>query len=87
MKIRKFRIFPVAWMTIALTFLTSADAVAIWTHLLTKDQATWVGLTLAGLTAILGKAAHDKVTPVADPKAADGTPLVKAPTMRQGARS
>lgn len=81
MKIKKF---PVAWMTIALTFLTSADAVAIWTHLLTKDQATWVALGLALLTAILGKAAHSKVTPVVDPKAADGTPLVRAPSVQPG---
>jgi hypothetical protein len=78
MKIKKF---PVAWMTIALTFLTSADAVAIWTHLLTRDQATWVGLALALLTAVLGKATHAKVTPIADPRAVDGTALVRAPSV------
>lgn len=72
--------FPVAWLTGLLTFLTSAEAVAIWTHLLTPTQATWVGLGLGLLTAILGAATHGAVTPLADPRDNLNRPLVAAPT-------
>ena len=69
--------FPVAWMTLALAILGSGDAVALYTEFLTKDQAVWVTTIVTLLTLVLGKLTHGAVTPLADPKANDGTPLAK----------
>lgn len=68
--------FPVAWMTLILAILGSGDAVALYTEVLNKEQAAWVTTIVTLATLVLGKLTHGAVTPLADPKANDGTPLV-----------
>lgn len=69
--------FPVAWMSLVLTILTSADALAAYTQVFDEKQMAWVNLAVAVLTAVLGKLAHGAVTPMARPRDNDGTALVR----------
>jgi hypothetical protein len=61
--------FPVAWATAVVALLTSGDALLVWQKVLTGEKVTWTTLAIALLTIVLGKLAHGKVTPLADPKA------------------
>lgn len=56
-------------MTALVAVLTSTDALLVWQKVLTGDKVTWTTLAIAVLTILLGKLAHGKVTPLADPKA------------------
>lgn len=76
----KIKKFPVATVTAVVAFLMTTDALAIWQNVLTKNEATWVGFGLTLVSIILGKAAHASVTPLADPKTAEGVPLVPVAT-------
>jgi hypothetical protein len=72
----KIKRFPVATVTAVVALLMTTDALAIWRSVLTQNEAAWVSLGLTVLGIILGKAAHNSVTPLADPKNAEGVPLV-----------
>jgi hypothetical protein len=76
-KIKRFvSRFPVATLTTIVATLTTADAVGVWTTWLTPRQAGSVMLVLTLLSLVLGKQAHAAVTPVVDPRASNGVPLV-----------
>jgi hypothetical protein len=77
MKGFKFR--PVAWMAGALTALTALEAVDQAVHILPAAVHPYVLGGIAVLTAVLGKLAHDRVTPLAAPKDNGGTPLIPKP--------
>lgn len=73
---------PVATLGGLTTALTVFLSEALNRHLLSDAVISWLGLLLSMLVAIGTWAAHQASTPVADPKAADGTPLrpVEPPT-------
>lgn len=73
--------FPVAWMTLILAILGSGDAVALYTEVLSKEQAAWVTTIVTLATLVLGKLTHSAVTPLADPKDSSGRRLV--PSVRR----
>jgi hypothetical protein len=65
----------VAVATVALALLVALAG----TGVLTGKAAAYLAAAIAVLNLGLGYIAHQKVTPVANPKAADGTPLVPRP--------
>lgn len=71
-------------MTAIVAVLSSADAVGLYSDLLTPKQSATVAAVLALLTILLGVNAHNRVTALADPKTSDGTPLV--PVASPGSR-
>lgn len=77
-----FRKFPVATVLTVLGALATGEQIAEQEGLIHGPWTGWAKVVLLILLAILGKAAHNASTPVADPKAADGTPLVPDPTAR-----
>lgn len=80
MKGFKFR--PIVWMTTILTVLTAIAAVDETAHLLPEAWKPYILAAIGLLTVILGKLAHDRATPTADPKTTiDGelVPLTVAP--------
>jgi len=81
--VKGFKFQPVAWMTTILTILTAVEAVnETSAHFIPDKVNVYVLTAIAVLTAILGKLAHDRATPVADPKTTiDGevVPLTVAP--------
>lgn len=77
-----FRKFPVATVLTVLGALAAGEQLAEAEGLVHGAVASWVKVGILVLTLALGKKAHDASTPVADPKAADGTPLVRDPGAR-----
>ncbi|HEX8106117.1 MAG TPA: hypothetical protein VF516_00250 [Kofleriaceae bacterium] len=83
-----FKFQPVAWMSTvlgALTALMTLDETLEQTHAGDIVPTAWEPYVLgaiAVLTAVLGKVVHSKVTPLADPRAANGRPLVPVPPAR-----
>jgi hypothetical protein len=73
-----FKFEPVKWMTVILTLLVAAESVQQFVDLIPEKVNGYVLIAIAILTAILGKQAHDKVTPLAAPKDNDGRALVPA---------
>jgi hypothetical protein len=71
-----FKFKPVAWMTTALAVLTALETVDQAVHVLPATAHPYILGGIAVLTAILGKLAHDRVTPTAAPKDDAGVPLV-----------
>jgi len=80
-----FKFKPVAWMStilgilVALMALDDALKEAGAGDLVPTRWEPYVLGAIAILTAVLGKLAHDRVTPLADPKAANGRALVPTP--------
>ncbi len=69
---------PVAALTALYTILVGVDGVLAGAHLVSNPVLGYLAAAEAVLAVVLGTITHTKVTPVADPKAADGTPLVKS---------
>jgi hypothetical protein len=67
---------PVAWLTTVVALLTALDGTLTGLHVLSPTLAAWIGGAIAVGTAILGVLTHGAVTPVANPHASDGRPLV-----------
>lgn len=78
-----FRKFPVATVLAILGALATGEQVAEEDGLIHGTWAGWAKLVLLVLLIVLGKAAHTASTPVADPKAQDGTPLVPDPGVQR----
>lgn len=76
MNIKGFKFRPVAWMTTALTVLTGVEAANEGLHFLPAGWSPYLLGVIAVLTAVLGKLAHDRVTPLAAPQDDAGVPLV-----------
>jgi hypothetical protein len=77
-----FEFKPVVWMA---TILATIDAVLLANDtlsLLPDGWTKWLLLASAILTGILGKLVYSRVTPLADPKAANGRALVPSPPAR-----
>lgn len=72
-----FKKFPVAWMTVLLAAASSGVGIALQQELISQDTAGWIAVAIAIASTALGVATHRIVTPLADPVAADGTPLVR----------
>jgi hypothetical protein len=64
--------------TVLLVALTALDG----TKLLSERASAIVAASIAVINAILGVLVHNRVTPVAAPKTADGTALVPAQVSR-----
>lgn len=74
-----FKRFP---LTSVITFGTTALAVLIFlqsTHILTGTAAHWVDVVAGVLQVVLTTYARQHVTPLADPRDADGQRLVPVP--------
>ncbi len=69
---------PVAALTALYTILVGVDGVLAGAHLVSNPVLGYLAAGEAVLAVVLGVITHTKVTLVADPKAADGTPLVKS---------
>ena len=67
---------PVAWLTTIVALLTALDGTLTGLHVLSPAVGGWLAGAVAVLTTILGVITHNNVTPVANPKSADGRPLV-----------
>src|SRR5688572_26443423 len=79
---KNFRFQPVAWMTSILAVL---DAVIAANELYPVVPESWTPMLLfisAALTAVLGRMVWSRVTPLADPHAANGRELVPTPPAR-----
>lgn len=71
---------PVRAFSLLLGLLFAFDAYVSQQHLLSHGTLAWLGLAEAlGSFAAGFFGIHNVVTPVVNPKAADGTPLVPAP--------
>jgi hypothetical protein len=77
-----FEFKPVAWMAGVLAVIDAVLAINEGAHLLPEGWTKWLLLVSAVLTAVLGRLVYNRVTPLADPKAANGLPLVPTPPAR-----
>lgn len=77
-----FEFKPVVWMVGLLATIDAVLAANEAFHLLPDDATKWLLFASAILTAILGRMVYNRVTPLADPKAANGLPLVPTPPAR-----
>lgn len=73
---------PVAWMTGTLAVLSTLLAVDEQFHVLPEGWTKWLLLASAAITILLGKLTHGVVTPLVDPRAANGRRLVPTPPAR-----
>lgn len=69
------RKFPVATLGGIVGFLVMMLGTAVQMGLIPDRYAAWVALALAGLTWIGARLAHSVVTPLVEPKGADGKQL------------
>jgi hypothetical protein len=69
---------PVRWLSIIVGLLVALEGVQEFVDLLPERVNGWVLILIAVGTAVLGKLARDKVTPLARPRDEDGRPLVRA---------
>lgn len=76
------RKFPVATALSVVGVLSGAEQLAEGEGLLHGTAALWVKLGILVVLGVLGVFAHNASTSLADPKAADGTPLVPDPSAR-----
>lgn len=74
---KAFRAHPVATLTALLTGALSVLTLLQGLHILHGQVATWLDGAVALLTLILGWLTHQHVTPLAKPRASDGTPLIR----------
>lgn len=93
MKNWAFKFEPVAWMTTivgVLGALMTLDETLEQTGTADLIPATWepwvLGIT-AALTVLLGKVVRGRVTPLADPRSAEGYPLGPVPPVGDGVRN
>jgi hypothetical protein len=77
-----FQFKPVAWMAGVLAAIDAVLAANEAFHLLPDDATKWLLFASAILTAILGRMVYNRVTPLADPRAANGRTLVPTPPAR-----
>lgn len=77
---RTFQVKPVAWLTTAAVVVGALlEADREW-HVLPGNVGHWLGFAAGALALIVaGVKAHGAVTPLADPKTADGRPAVLKP--------
>lgn len=74
---KPFRFAPVAWASTALVLINAALGAneLPGAHVIPERVMPYVLFADALLAAILGRAAHARVTPLADPRDNDGEPL------------
>jgi hypothetical protein len=75
---------PVAALTTLYTVLAAATGAIIELHLLPDKVTGYATGAVAVLAAVLGAITHTKVTPLVNPKNADGVPLIPVPYRRGG---
>lgn len=79
---KSFKFQPVAWLTTIAVLLGGLLEADRQFHVLPGTLGHWAAFAAAAIAIILvGLKAHESATPVADPKAADGTPLVPVDTL------
>jgi hypothetical protein len=75
---------PVAALTTVYTVLATVTGVVIELHLLPDTVTGYAAGAVAVLAAVLGAVTHTKVTPLVNPKNAEGVPLIPVPYRRGG---
>lgn len=73
-----FKFEPVKWMTVTVGVLVGLEGVQEFVDLLPETVNGYIMIAIAIGTAVLGKLAHDKVTPLARPRDEAGRPLIRA---------
>lgn len=77
---------PVRILYAVIAALSALLGVAGLTDFLPTQVVFWLGVALAVLTAVAGEIVRNRVTPIADPHARDGAPLVPAPNLASPSR-
>lgn len=77
-----FQFKPVVWMAGVLAAIDAVLALNETMQLLPDGWTKWLLAASAILTGLLGRLVYRRVTPLADPKAANGRPLVPVPPGR-----
>lgn len=72
----KFRFEPVRWASGLLALLVAVEAVNEGAHLLPGPWSPYLLAAISLLTLLLGSSVRDRVTALAAPRDAAGTPLV-----------